>query len=360
MTCSIQLRSLRLHAPFRAGTWNISKRDILLFRIHDADVGLSGYGEAAPLPAFGTETFEEALSALRRYALKPEWNKDAVLAEDGGNVLPEEFDATPSARCAIETALLDLEARKRDVSLARLLSGEAAAVSLPVNAIIGGVSREDTLRQTEAALRQGFSCLKLKVGLMDEQEDIRRVLSVREHAGSGVRLRLDANRAWSSAQARAVLPLLAEADIEYIEEPVRDIEEFHFLKSISGIAIAADESAQRRSDAEHIIETRSADILIVKVMTAGGPLAARSIAKRALAAGMDVVCTSFIDSAVGRHTAAQLCASLPECERHHGLATAALFQDDTGRDILEQGRFLLYEGSGLGLVPEGGEWHASA
>ena len=204
MTCSIQLRSLRLHAPFRAGTWNISKRDILLFRIHDADVGLAGYGEAAPLPAFGTETFEEALSALRRYSFKPEWNKDAVLAEDGGNVLSEEFDATPSARCAIETALLDLEARKRDVSLARLLSGEAAAVSLPVNAIIGGVSREDTLRQTEAALRQGFSCLKLKVGLMDEQEDIRRVLSVREHAGSGVRLRLDANRAWSSAQARAV------------------------------------------------------------------------------------------------------------------------------------------------------------
>ena len=361
MRITLHSRSLRFRTPFRVSSWTIATREIVLLRVTDPDSGISGYGEAAPLPAFGTETLGECLAVLESFAR--EYSNRGIDVESlvgEGRRICAGMRNTPTARCAVETASLDLLARSRGVSLAALLGADAAAAAIPVNSVVGGVTTVETLLHAEHALKNGFTWLKLKVGIGSPAEDVERVAAVRTLAGPRILLRLDANGAWDFATARETLLRMKASDIEYIEQPVKAIEDLAALRRLAVVPIAADESAQRAKDARRIIDDGAADILVLKPMTAGGPLAAQRIAEHAISAGIGVAFTSFLDSAVARHAVAQLCAAMPQLSRHHGIATGALFLDDTGSDNVSAGKFFLPDAPGIGIIPEIGGEHASA
>ena len=226
--------------------------------------------------------------------------------------------------------------------------------------VVRACSAHKTIRNALLAVKQGFTCLKFKVGGAPPASDVERIAAVRAAVGDTVLIRLDANGAWDAATARSTLRRLAASDIEYIEQPVASIEELAELRREGILPIAADENEQHPSGAERVIELRAADLLVIKPMAAGGLIEARRIAEKASNAGMDVVFTSFIDSAVGRHAVAQLCAAMPQLARHHGLATGALFLDDVGSDNIVEGRYHLSDAAGIGFVPSLEHGHASA
>ncbi len=361
MHITLHRLSLRLHKPFRVSSWTIAARDIVILQIADPGTGLSGYGEAAPLQAFGTESLDECLSALEMFAR--EYSRSGLDAESLAGERLRIFNAmqgAPTARCAVETAMLDLLAREKRMTLAGLLGAVSGSARIPVNAIVGGGTIEETLRSAGRAVENGFTCLKLKVGAGTPDEDVERVAAVRALVGQHILIRLDANGAWDLPTAQEMLRRLAASDIEYIEQPVKSIQDLAVLKRQATIPIAADESAQLPAEAERIIREAAADVLVLKPMTAGGPLAAMRLAEMALSAGIDVVFTSFIDSSVGRHAVAQLCAAMPQLTRHHGIATGALFLDDTGRDEIFDGYFHLSNEPGIGMIPDLDGEHASA
>jgi o-succinylbenzoate synthase len=204
-----------------------------------------------------------------------------------------------------------------------------------------------------AARRAGWRCFKLKVGMGSVEEDAQRVRLLRDTLGGDAVIRLDANGAWDEATARNALQRLAACDIEYIEQPVAadDVEALRRLRALRLIPIAADESVQRPEQARAILALGAADVLILKPMALGGILRARALYAEARDAGVDAVCTGFIDSAVGRAAVAQLCASLPMLQHAQGLGTGALFTDDTGHDDIHDGTLWLPRGDGLGFIP---------
>jgi L-alanine-DL-glutamate epimerase-like enolase superfamily enzyme len=104
--------------------------------------------------------------------------------------------------------------------------------------------------------------------------------------------------------------------------------------------------------AQAILERKAADLLIVKPAALGGLRPAQHIAERALAAGVGVVVTGMLDSALGTAAALHLAAALPDPLRAAGLAADALFETDLAPlPRVVAGRRGVPEGPGLGIAP---------
>jgi o-succinylbenzoate synthase len=323
-------------------------REGLLLRLTDRD-GLVGLGEAAPLASFGGGTVDQTLPILldlaRASLARPAEELEQLLAQAS----PEPPGAA-AALCAVETALLDLQAQRLGRPLAGLLSGQPAR-SVAVNAMLGGTAGPDQARQ---AAQAGFNCLKLKVGLLaSEAEEVERVRAVRAAIGPRRQLRLDANGAWSVEQAIRLLDRLEPLGLALVEQPVPadDLAGLAAVRAATAIPIAADEAVRGPAQARRVIAAGAADLLVVKPMLAGGPRRALEIVALAAAAGLGALVTTTIEAGPGLALALHLAASLPAPRPACGLATAALLADDLIEPGLpiDGGRLTLPTAPGLGV-----------
>ena len=282
--------------------------------------GPCGYGESAPLPGFGLETLASSVAALRlasKYLLgvPRERYRDAI--EDLHRLAP--VMASPCARHAIDLALHDLLACWSKKPIARLLDDLHAVEEVPVNAALPRLPREELAKAAVALVAEGYRTLKLKVGGISIDEDVARVRAVRDAVGRDVRLRIDANRAWSEAEAIGALRALEDAGLEYCEEPVSDPEGMARVKNAAPVPMAADESVVDVDSARRLLESGAADVLVLKPMALGGLHPARTIAGMAREHGADVVVTTMLETPVGRRGALHLAASLGPGRFAHGL-----------------------------------------
>ena len=103
------------------------------------------------------------------------------------------------------------------------------------------------------------------------------------------------------------------------------------------------------------MDHEAADIVVVKPMLCGGPIAAWSMSKHAANAGLPVIITSSLDGAIGRLGAMHVAAAIPEAERlSAGVDTGRwLAADYYEHDLVEHGRFVLDDSPGLGLSDVG-------
>ena len=186
------------------------------------------------------------------------------------------------------------------------------------------------------------------------QGEVARVAAVREAIGPDIRLRLDANEAWSLEQAIAILSNCAQFDIQYVEQPIKasDLAGMHTLRQAVPMAIAADEALYDLKSARRILDSQAADILIVKPQLAGGLRVGRQIIQEAAQRGIRSVVTSTLETGIGLVAALHLAAASPEVTLECGLATGHLLVDDLLVDDLpiRNGFLAVPTGSGLGIV----------
>jgi o-succinylbenzoate synthase len=292
---------LRLRRPLRTARGVYEVREGFLVLAHDGE--RTGRGDAAPLPELGTESLADCLRALQQARF---------------DALP----ATAAARCAVEQALLDLEAQRAGVPLARLLD-PAAPLEVPASALLPADASAELAREAQDAVAEGFGTLKLKVG---REDDHARAAVVRDAAGPAVKLRVDANGAWDAEAALRKLRELAPLDIELCEQPTPD------LVGLAGspIPLAADEMVV--SDPEGALER--ARFVVLKPMLLGGLIPALHLARRAHERGLHVIVTTSLESAVGRAGAAHLAAAVLALgpQPAAGIATGRLFADGPDPD----------------------------
>ena len=312
---------LRLLQPLRTSHATYDMREGFVVLAHEG--GLTGRGEAAPLPELGTETLAQCADELRRASLT-------------------QLPATPAARHAVELALLDLRAQRAGMPLAVLLDARARR-EVPVSALLSARTMPELAREAQRAVAEGFATLKLKVGLTD---DFARAAVVRDAVGPLVKLRLDANGAWSRALALRRLHELAALGIELCEQPTEDL---LGLRGETPVPIAADELLVRDERAA----LDRADIVVLKPMLLGGLLPALRLGREALGRGLQVVVTTSLDGAIGRAGAAHLAAALlaDGPQPAAGLATGRLLESDLCPDLLApvRGFIRIPDLPGLGL-----------
>jgi o-succinylbenzoate synthase len=254
-------------------------------------------------------------------------------------------------RCALDTALLDLEGKRRGVRLAALLA-EHPVSAVAVNAVIGGGAPDEVAAYAREAVATGYRVLKLKVGVGSIADDLARLRAVRA-ACPDAAIRIDANGAWDEAQAREALAALAVCDVELVEQPVRvdDLDGLARVRRDGAIRVADDELLNGLDDAVRVIEAGAADLLVLKPMRLGGARASLVIARRAAEAGIACFATTTFDSSVGTALALHLAAALPLAPVAHGLSTVEhLAADVVARPIVPVGGVLAVPSTpGLGV-----------
>jgi len=353
VTFRLEMRafSLPLRVPLATAHGPKVAVEGLRLLVQDGQGGF-GLGEVTALPEFGTETQAQAVQALSDFRLgaPPQRLEEVPLPVAS-------LAETPAARAGVEVALLDWLARKRGLALARLL-GASAVHAVPVNALLGAPTPAAAATEAAAAVASGFGTLKLKVGSASPELDVARLQAVRDAAGPGTRLRVDANGAWTEAEARLRLPPLAEVGLEYVEQPVaaKDVAGLRRLRRL--LPVAADEALGLPGAAALLLEGEegpAADFLILKLPVLGGVLRALRLAAQAHARGVGLVVTSALDGSVARAAAGHLALALGG-PWAHGLATGALLLEDPGAHPVVAGALALRDIPGLGIPAEALGW----
>ena len=316
MEMTLRTVTAAMGSPFAAAHGTVTDRELLLVSVQGED-GLTGFGEAAPLPSYDGVTLEEVRAGLE--ACRP------VLAGYHGlapiaDVLARCGEATVVAQAlaAIDLALWDLAGRRTHEPVWRLLGARTAGPVI-VNRTIAAADRSRAAQEAAEARADGFGVVKVKVGIGD---DAGRLAAIRAFAGPDMAIRIDANGAWSPEEARAWLGVLEPVGIELCEEPVHGAAAIRDLWVDAPLPLALDESA---GDPEAMTRP-AADLICLKIAACGGISATIDAAARARSLGYEVYLASTLDGPLGIAAAlhaAQVIAPTRAC----GLATLGLFHD---------------------------------
>jgi L-alanine-DL-glutamate epimerase-like enolase superfamily enzyme len=224
------------------------------------DDGLVGWGEACC--GADTASIDAALQAMTPFVIgRDPWNREAMRRDAFTHGLWQFRSGTGNfAWAGIDMALWDICGRACGEPIWRLLGGLQKKDATYFFYLSRG-TLESLAAQVGDGLRAGFEVFYLKVGL-DDAEDLEMVSTVRQALGPGPRLRLDANGTWTIPQALRNLRAMAEYDIDFVEQPVRDhpIGQLAEMRARIDTAVCANEGLWSEADTYARIQARDADV----------------------------------------------------------------------------------------------------
>lgn len=299
---------LPLTEPFAIATGAQHVAHNVLVRITLAD-GTTGLGEAAPFTAVSGETQARSLAAIQSM-------RERLVGQDVRAWRPlsawltEALPKEPSARCGLETAILDALARHHRVPLWVFFGG--AGTELDIDMTVTAGDRAHAESSARAILARGITTLKVKVGALSPEQDVERLVAIHAVAPQA-RLFADANGGYTVPQARAFLDGLKRAGVplSLFEQPVvaEDLAGMAELTRTSVIPICADESARSAQDVLRLIRERAATGINIKTMKCG-VVESLMMWHLARAAGMELMIGGMVESTLAMSCSAHLAAGL--------------------------------------------------
>ena len=304
MTCQLAIAPYRrpFATPLRTATGIWSVREGWLLRLEDR-LGRVGYGEVAPLPAFGSETLERAEAFLR--ALGPRVERAELAA------CPAELPATAFALGSALWMLEEPELPFRFENTALLPTGEGALEAL------------------EALAGRGFRVFKLKLGVASPGAERALVARLLARLPAGGRLRLDANGTLEEAVLGDWLAFLAGEDgIDFLEQPLPVGAEgaMQAKAAAAGVALALDESVVAGRLASVVETARWTGPLVLKGSLLGDP---RALVRELAPRRQRKVFSSAFETALGLVGNLRL-AARAGADEAVGFGTLAYFTDGLG------------------------------
>ena len=309
-----------LKTPFRIARGVKTFADVVTVTIADGDT--IGRGEAVPYPRY-SESVESALAAIEsvRGLIEQGASREGLLG-----ALP-----AGAARNALDCALWDLEARRAGCDVAGMLGREAprrVATALTI-----GLDTPAAMAQAAAATG-GAPLLKVKVDALAPDAQIRAVRA----AAPAAALIVDPNESWDQALVEAMQPVLVEAGVALLEQPVPSSDDAWLENFTPQVPVCADESIHVAADLDTV--ARRYQVVNVKLDKAGGLTEALDVVRGARERGL------------GLMVGCMVCSSLSIAPALH-LASMADFVDLDGPLWLQEDR-------PGGVVFEGGYIHPPA
>ncbi|HET7224521.1 MAG TPA: dipeptide epimerase [Candidatus Eisenbacteria bacterium] len=308
--------------------------------------GLVGLGEASPSHYYGEspELVPAALEAWRGCLGDDPFALDAIERR-----MHDTLRDHGAAHAAIEMALHDWIGRRLGQPVWRLLGLDRART--PISCVtLGLASPEEMERKLETVAH--FPAIKVKLGAPGDVDNLRRVRA--RYKG---RLRVDANTAWSAADAVRVLRAIEPLDIELVEQPVarEDLDGLRWVRERVGIPVFADECVHHAGDIANLVGR--VDGVNLKIMKAGGIREMLRTLHAARAHGLQVMLGSMVESSLALSAAAQIAplADHLDLDGHWLLA-----EDPFDGAPREAGVIALSDRPGLGVEPVPAHAHAGA
>ena len=325
--------------------------ETVVLKLEDKD-GATGWGEAAPWAPFAG-TSEAAAAALSRYLApaymgEPAASLPAIMAK-ADKLLAGHWDA----KAALESALLDLEARRRGVPVWALLGGKGRdRIPLSISIADPEWARDaDLIQRTfEAGIRR----FKLKTGFASHAFDLQRVEAIRDAFGDEVHIAVDYNQGLTPREAMTQVPDMDSLGLSFIEQPVRreQPEAMIALTAATKTPLLADESVFTLGELTRAAQQNLANGLSIKVMKCGGPRRGLAIAEAAAALGWEAWGGDMFESGLSHLAGVHMIAAAPGfewgCEYYHANwhVEADLL---TTRFPEENGEIVVPDGPGLGI-----------
>ena len=347
---SVELRhvSMPLVAPFRTSFGTQTTRDVLLLRVVTDES--EGWGECVAMtdPLYSSEYVDGAADVLRRFLVPALAAAGPIDAHAVATVLTP-YRGHRMAKAALETAVLDAELRAEGRSFARELG--AVHDRVPCGVSVGIMDSVPALLDAVGNyLDEGYLRIKLKI---EPGWDVEPVRAVRERYGDDVLLQVDANTAYTLADARH-LAWLDPFGLLLIEQPLdeEDVLGHAELARLIETPVCLDESITSARSAAAAIRLGACQVVNIKPGRVGGYLEARRIHDVCVAHGVPVWCGGMLETGLGRAANVAL-AALPGFTLPGDTSASGRYYraDITEPFVLAAGQLAVPTGPGSGVSP---------
>jgi muconate cycloisomerase len=351
-TLIVDLPTIRPHALAMV---TMSAQSIVIVRIKDSE-GRSGIGEGTTIG--GLSYCDESPESIK---LTIDTYIEPLLAScDLGRIgetmakIDKHVSGNRIAKCAVETALLDLAGRRLDMPVSELIGGGRRRDALPVAWTLASGGTESDIDEAEAMLAQRrHKIFKLKIGKRSLDEDVAHVCAIKRALGDRGSVRVDVNQAWDEATAERGIAALADAGCELVEQPLHR-DHRHAMARLSAraaIPIMADESLHGSAEAFGMAACGGARAFAIKIAQSGGLYAAHDVAMIGAAAGIGLYGGTMLEAGVGTAASAHLFATLPSLTWGTELFGPLLLTDEllTTPLIYSDFELAVPDGPGLGV-----------
>ena len=291
-----QAVDLRLKEPYTIAYETVTSATNVFVRI-GTSAGIRGFGCAAPDEAVTGETPDSVLTVLEAVVKPALKGADPLRTTRILEALKGPMAGHSSALAAVDMALHDIMGKAAGLPLWRLLGGFRDRIRTSIT--IGILPVEDTVQAAQAYVEAGFRCLKIKGG-RDVDEDVARVLRVREAVGKLIEIRFDANQGFSVDDTVNFVERTRTAKLEVLEQPTPAGEpaDLRQVTKAVHLPVMADESLLTLRDAFRIARGGLADMVNIKLMKVGGINEAVAVNAVARAAGLEAMVGCMDESAL--------------------------------------------------------------
>ncbi len=301
-----------LAIPYTIAYETVSHTTNIILKL-TTDKGITGWGCAAPDMEVTGETAEDVIRNIESTVIDLLLHQSPFQLALFTHQLKQFCPGASSTMAMVDIALHDLIARKAKLPLYKLLGGYRKEIATSIT--IGILPLQETLEQTGYFLKKGFTIIKLKGGI-DLQEDIEKILKMRENYGDEFLLRFDANQGYTPAESIDFIKKTISAKIEILEQPTKYTNEDHLGEVTRNvhIPVMADESIKTLKDAFRLTSNDLIDMVNIKIMKVGGILESQHINSVAKAAGMEVMVGCIDECALGISAGLHFALSRPNIE----------------------------------------------
>lgn len=335
MKINIFDRVLHFKKPARTSRGEYTEHKIYIITIADEESKRFGMGECAPLPDLSCDR-----DAYPNIAAVGRLIEEALASDDYADYLRP----YPALLFALESAMYEYQQNPMLYNTP-FAQGE---VGIPANGLVWMANYDNMLEQVKQKLKQGFRCIKLKIGAIGWEEEMQLLQFIRSRFSSDtLQLRVDANGAFRPEEAMSKLEQLAQLQIHSIEQPIQNDSQTagdqRWLKMAelcrnTPIPIALDEELigiNSREEKIALLDTIRPQYIVVKPTLHGGMIGTMEWVSEAQKRGIGSWLTSALESNIGLRNVALLAASIygPGLTMAQGLGTGLLYTDNIEMDV---------------------------
>ena len=324
--------------PANTSRGTFLKKTVLYILLYQSDDPYTiGIGECSLLPGLSFDDTREFPEKL---------NQIIHRINQGEHIVESTLTDLPSIAFALETARNDL--RVKGSKLLYPSNFTKGKDPIRINGLIWMDNKEEMMCQIGQRLEDGFTCLKLKIGALNFEEELDLLRYLRKQFSSDIlEVRVDANGAFKPGEALEYIKYLAEYDLHSIEQPIPagHIDSMANLCAFSPIPIALDEELigiHSISAKKKLLETIRPHYLVLKPGLLGGIASCKEWIELAMEYKTDWWITSALESNIGLNAIAQWTYTLNN-PIAQGLSTGSLYTDNILSPLSRYGDKLFYD-----------------
>ncbi|MFA5426990.1 MAG: dipeptide epimerase [Sulfurimonas sp.] len=316
-----EIKYIELKTPFKTALRETSHVEFVRVHVEDEN-GHVGVGEAPATKAITGEDIEIILNSIE--SVREQFLN--LTCKEALEILHSISNIGSSAKAALDMAFISLRVKQENRSLAEHFCIEDFT-PIKTDVTISLNSADVMLEDAKKAYDEGKYILKVKVGsdVLHAVDVIRKIVKELLH----VQILVDANQAWTLEDSLIFIKNMQDVKIELIEQPViaADLDGLKKIAEASDIPILADEAVFTLEDVKKVIESKSADMINIKLMKCGGVTKAVEILEYAREKNITCMLGSMLEGPYSINIALYLAFAYRDVIRYIDLDSPLLYKE---------------------------------